>query len=219
MGPRPLPLHLMTAMGVLTSSTAALPAMTLESVGYGAGNDRPGATPNVLRAVVGRTPGLASDRIVCLETNLDDLVPEHFDYLMERLLEAGALDVSIQHVQMKKNRPGFLVRVLARPPDRETLAGILFAESTALGVRASEWERRILARESARVDTPYGRIAVSTCRDGDFPAYIQQAGAMGADIMLNPSWFTRRVLRPTTVCELSRTVSPWSARCKTGSPT
>jgi uncharacterized protein (TIGR00299 family) protein len=116
----------------------SLPAMTVEAIGYGAGDDRKGPMPNVLRAVLGRAGGYASDRVVQLETHLDDLVPERFDYLMERLFEAGALDVSIQHLQMKKNRPGFLVRVLGRPADRLQLAGVLFADSTAIGVRASE---------------------------------------------------------------------------------
>jgi len=139
-----------------------LPAMTIEKVGYGAGNDRPGVLPNVLRAVLGRagTGGFARDRIVCLETNLDDLVPEHFDHLMERLFEEGALDVSLQHLQMKKNRPGFLVRVLARPADRERLARLLFAESTAIGVRLAEWDRFVLERESIRIDTQLGRARV-----------------------------------------------------------
>ena len=89
--------------------------MTIEAIGHGAGDDRPGPMPNVLRAVLGRASGPRRDRVVSLETNLDDLVPEHFDYLMERLFEAGALDVSIQHLQMKKNRPGFVVRVLGAP--------------------------------------------------------------------------------------------------------
>jgi hypothetical protein len=149
---------------VVVEDFRPLPALRVTGIGYGAGDDRPGPMPNVLRAVLGETGGAGWDRVVALETNLDDLAPEHFDYLMERLLEAGALDVSIQHVQMKKNRPGFLVRVLGRPAEREALAGILFAESTALGVRASEWERRVLARESARVTTPYGRIRVKWAR-------------------------------------------------------
>jgi hypothetical protein len=89
--------------------------MIVESIGHGAGDDRKGPMPNVLRAVIGRSSGSVADRVVCLETNLDDFIPEHFDHLMERLLEGGALDVSVQHQQMKKNRPGFLVRVLARP--------------------------------------------------------------------------------------------------------
>ncbi len=143
-----------------------LPAMTVEAVGHGAGEDRQGAMPNVLRVVMGRAGGPSSsfgpdwERIVALETNLDDLVPEHFDYLMERLLEGGALDVSLQHIQMKKNRPGFLVRVLARPQDRLRLAHLLLAESTAIGVRSTEWDRLALRREQRRVTTPFGRIGI-----------------------------------------------------------
>jgi len=145
----------------------ALPAMTIEAIGHGAGNDREGPMPNVLRAVLGRTTGAGADRIVCLETHLDDLVPEHFDHLMEQLFEAGALDVSLQHLQMKKNRPGFGVRVLCRPSERLAVARRLFAHSTALGVRVSELDRLLLAREVRQVTTPYGRIAVKLAWDGE----------------------------------------------------
>jgi hypothetical protein len=152
----------------LVDEYTSMPAMTVEAIGLGAGNDRPGPVPNVLRAVIGRpNDTLGRDRIVALEANLDDLVPEHFDYVMERLFEAGALDVSLQHLQMKKNRPGFLLRVLAQPGDRMDLAAILFAESGTLGVRAQEWERLLLDREEGRVDTPYGRIAVKWFRGVD----------------------------------------------------
>ena len=152
----------------LVDEYTSMPAMTVEAIGLGAGNDRPGPVPNVLRAVIGRpNDSLGRDRIVALEANLDDLVPEHFDYVMERLFEAGALDVSLQHLQMKKNRPGFLLRVLAQPGDRMDLAAILFAESGTLGVRAQEWERLLLDREEGRVDTPYGRIAVKWFRGVD----------------------------------------------------
>lgn len=145
----------------LVDAFGALPAMTIERIGYGAGNDRPGPLPNVLRAVLGReSGGLRGDRIVAIETNLDDFVPEHFDYLMERLFEAGALDVSLQHLQMKKNRPGFLLRVLARPNDRDALARIVFAESSAIGVRMAEWDRLVLERASLRLATPFGPIRV-----------------------------------------------------------
>jgi uncharacterized protein (TIGR00299 family) protein len=145
----------------------SLPAMTIERIGHGAGEDREGPMPNVLRAILGREGGTSADRVVALETNLDDLVPEHFDYLMERLLEGGALDVAIQHLQMKKNRPGFLVRVLARPSDRLALARILFAESTAIGVRMSELDRVVLDRETRRVATPFGRVGVKIVRDAE----------------------------------------------------
>lgn len=137
-----------------------MPAMVVESIGHGAGNDRPGAMPNVVRAILGRGAATGADRVTVLETNLDDLVPEHFDYLMERLFEAGALDVGVQHLQMKKNRPGFLVRVIARPSDRDALARILFAESSAIGVRMSEWDRLVLQRETRTVRTEYGRIGI-----------------------------------------------------------
>jgi uncharacterized protein (TIGR00299 family) protein len=128
----------------------ALPAMTVESIGHGAGDDREGAMPNVLRAVLGRAGAAHADRIVTLETNLD-----------------GALDVSLQHLQMKKNRPGFLVRVLARPADRLALARVLFAESTAIGVRATESDRLVLERDQRRVATPFGRVGVKRVWDGD----------------------------------------------------
>ena len=141
-----------------------LPEMVPEAVGIGAGNDRSGPMPNVLRAVIGRAQGVGRDRVCVIETNLDDLVPEHFDHLMERLFEAGALDVGLQHLQMKKNRPGFLVRVIARPADRTAIAEQLFAESSAIGVRTSEWDRVVLEREHATVTTPYGRIAVKRVR-------------------------------------------------------
>ena len=144
-----------------------LPAMTIERVGHGAGEDRPGPMPNVLRAVLGRADGARLDRVVALETNLDDLSPEHFDHVMDRLLEAGALDVSLQAVQAKKNRPAFLLRALARPSDRLALAGVLFAETTTLGVRLAECDRLVLEREIRRVDTPFGRIAVKFVRAPD----------------------------------------------------
>ena len=144
----------------VVESYGPLPAMTVAAIGHGAGKDRKGPLPNVLRAVLGEAEGEGADRVVLLETNLDDLVPEHFEHLMERLFEAGALDVSLQHLQMKKNRPGFLVRVLARPSERLALARMLFAESTAIGVRATESDRLVLRREERRVQTPHGRIRV-----------------------------------------------------------
>jgi len=149
-----------------------LPAMTVESIGHGAGNDRPGPLPNVLRAVLGRSGGVGADRIVVLETNLDDFVPEHYDYLMERLFAAGALDVSLQQLQMKKNRPGILVRVLGRPSERMALARVLFAESTAIGVRSSECERIVLEREQLRVRTPFGVIRVKRVFDPDGRPFV-----------------------------------------------
>jgi hypothetical protein len=143
----------------------AMPAMTVEAVGHGAGDDRPGGLPNVLRAILGREDGSLADRVAVLETHLDDLNPEHYEYLMERLFEAGALDVALMHLQMKKNRPGFAVRAIAPLSAREALARVLFAESTALGVRVTEADRIVLAREVRRVATPFGPIRVKIAID------------------------------------------------------
>ena len=153
-----------------------LPAMTIEAIGHGAGNDRQHGLPNVVRAVLGRASGADADRVACLETNLDDLVPEHFEFLMERLFEAGALDVSLQPIQMKKNRPGMLVRVLARPSDKLAVAHRLFAESTAIGVRVFEVDRVVLRREIRRVETRYGRIAVKVVVDPGGPRDVLGRG-------------------------------------------
>ncbi len=144
-----------------------LPALTIEAIGHGAGDDRAGPLPNVLRAVLGREGALGRDRVVVLESHLDDFVPEHFDYVMEQLFALGALDVSLQHLQMKKNRPGFLLRVIARPDGRVALARALLAETTTLGVRISECERLVLERELIRVATPWGRIRVKRVRADD----------------------------------------------------
>lgn len=144
-----------------------LPAMVIDSIGHGAGGDRKGPMPNVVRAVLGCASSASSDRIVVLESNIDDLVPEHFDHLMDELFEAGAVDVGVQHLQMKKNRPGFLVRALARPSDRLAVARALFAQSTAIGVRTSEWDRVVLERDQRKVATAFGRIGVKIVRDLD----------------------------------------------------
>jgi len=141
-----------------------LPALTIETIGHGAGDDRAGPLPNVLRAVLGREGALGRDRVVVLEAHLDDFVPEHFDYVMEQLFALGALDVSLSHLQMKKNRPGFLLRVIARPDGRVPLARALLAETTTLGVRVSECDRIVLDREQIRVATPWGRIRVKVAR-------------------------------------------------------
>jgi uncharacterized protein (DUF111 family) len=140
--------------------------MRIEAIGHGAGNDRSGGLPNVLRALLGRAEGWAGDRVAVLETHVDDLNPEHFEYLMERLFEAGALDVSLMHLQMKKNRPGFAIRVVARPADRIALASVLFAESTTLGVRVAEADRVVLERREVTVRTPFGAIRVKLASDG-----------------------------------------------------
>jgi uncharacterized protein (DUF111 family) len=91
---------------------------------------------------------------------------------MERLLEAGALDVTLEYVLMKKSRPGTLVRVIAKPEDRETLAQLMFAETSTLGLRIYSAERRVQARRILEVETPHGQVRIKISADGSFaPEY------------------------------------------------
>jgi uncharacterized protein (TIGR00299 family) protein len=146
----------------LAEKFAPLPTMTISRVGYGAGShDLP--RPNVLRLFLGEevsphTP----DEIVGLETNLDDISGEVTGYLMERLLQAGALDVFYTPIQMKKNRPGVLVRVLCTPQDEATCTDIIFRETTTLGIRRLPFGRVVLPREFHTVETSYGPVKVKT---------------------------------------------------------
>jgi uncharacterized protein (TIGR00299 family) protein len=148
---------------ITTRFAAAFPEMKIEKTGYGAGTrDFPGHA-NVVRLVVGEAaPELAAktaqETISVLEANLDDLNPQVFGYVMDRLLEEGALDVFGMPVQMKKNRPGTLLTVLCRPEDAANLTQILFAETTTLGVRRREEKRQVLARKWVSVPTQWGEV-------------------------------------------------------------
>jgi uncharacterized protein (TIGR00299 family) protein len=144
-----------------------LPPMRVERIGYGAGDRDPGGQPNVLRAMLGTAdgpPGL--ERVLVIECEIDDMNPQIFGVVMDRLLAAGALDVYYTPVQMKKNRPATLVTVVARPGDRDVLAGILFRETTTIGLRYQELDRERLDRESVRVETPLGSVRMKIARRG-----------------------------------------------------
>jgi pyridinium-3,5-bisthiocarboxylic acid mononucleotide nickel chelatase len=144
---------------------AAFPEMTIEKGGYGAGSrDFPGH-PNVVRLVIGEAAAVASlaaksatDTITVLEANLDDLNPQVFGYVMDRLLEEGALDVFGMPVQMKKSRPGTLLTVLCKPEDAGKLTQLIFTETTTLGVRRREEMRQTLARRWENVRTQWGEV-------------------------------------------------------------
>jgi len=119
----------------------------------------------VLRALVGETTGVSElERVVVLECQIDDMNPQIYGVLMERLTQAGALDVFYAPIQMKKNRPATLVTVIARPKDREALTTLLFVESTTIGVRVSEMDRDTLDREVVSVDSPFGKVRVKVAR-------------------------------------------------------
>ena len=161
-----------TAAAILTTLAreyGALPPMTLRSVGYGAGS-RDDASPNVLRVLIGEeasTLGVAVESIVELETNIDDMNPQAYDYIMERLFAAGALDVTLTPMQMKKNRPGTRLQVLAPIALADELGAIILNESTMLGVREQILRRHTLARESIAVETPFGTLRAKVAQRPD----------------------------------------------------
>jgi uncharacterized protein (TIGR00299 family) protein len=143
----------------------AMPAMAIEQIGYGAGDRDPKGTPNVLRILKGARPAAHQhEQVVKLECEIDDMNPQLFGPLMTALLDAGAHDVFYTPVQMKKNRPGTLVTVIARPDLRGALTDLLFRESTTIGVRYEEMARACLERSVEMVDTPYGAIRVKVAR-------------------------------------------------------
>ena len=145
------------------------PAMTLTKVGYGAGSrDLPGH-PNLLRLYLGepltQAPGLR-ETILVLETHLDDMNPEWYEPLMTALFAAGALDVALSPIQMKKNRPGVRLTVVAPVAAKEGLLDRIFADSTTLGVRLMEVERVTARRWFETIDTPYGPLQVKVMEYG-----------------------------------------------------
>jgi len=146
----------------------AAPEMRIDAVGYGAGDRVLADRPNLLRVLVGEphVPAGADDVIV-LEATIDDLPPHIFEHVLERLLAAGARDAFLVPVIMKKSRPATMLRVLAAPPDRDRLAGIVFAETSTIGLRYTTWSRMVLPREERSVVTPYGPVRVKVARAPD----------------------------------------------------
>jgi len=150
-----------------------LPEMVAERVGYGAGR-ADHDLPNVLRVWYGSPRQAASgertaaaDEVLVLETNIDDMSPELYGHVFEKLLEAGALDVYLTNILMKKGRPGQMLSVIGAREDEEALAAVLFRETSTLGIRKTVRQRRTLARRTVRIPTPYGEMRVKVAvRDG-----------------------------------------------------
>ena len=162
--------ELLTPTGALilseyASSYGPVPAMRVQKVGYGAGDRELAETPNVVRVLVGEgvsaaeTPGPdLHHRVVVIECEIDDMNPQIFGPLMDAIYAAGAFEVFYASVQMKKNRPGTLMTIVARPDHREKLTAIVFRESTTIGVRYQEMSRDCLNREMVTVDTALGPV-------------------------------------------------------------
>jgi hypothetical protein len=168
--------ELVTPTGAAIISTVCagefgpLPSMRVAASGYGAGTRQYENFPNALRLMLGEdgvAVTAASEKLFMIETNLDDTSPQIVGYAMERAFALGALDCYVTPVLMKKNRPGAVVSILCRAAERETLTKLLFDETTTLGVRSYEVERRALGREFVGVETEFGRINVKVARGGD----------------------------------------------------
>jgi uncharacterized protein (TIGR00299 family) protein len=150
----------------LAASFGTMPPMTIERVGYGVGTRTLSDRPNLLRIMIGSDAEKGSmDTVVLLESNLDDMSPELLGYLMDRLFEAGALDVSFSSIHMKKNRPGIRLQVIGRPQDKERLVGMVFKESTSLGIRISYTQREVLERNEVTVNSPWGKMTLTKVTD------------------------------------------------------
>jgi uncharacterized protein (TIGR00299 family) protein len=169
--------ELTTPTGAAVVATLAcrfgpLPPMRIERSGYGAGDRDFAVQPNVLRALVGEKTAAGEATVVSvIEANIDDLSAEVLGFAVERLMAAGALDAAVSPLMMKKGRPGALLRVIAKPEDQETLAEIVFAETSTLGLRLYAAERRVQAREMAEVETPHGKVRMKVTEHGTAPEY------------------------------------------------
>jgi uncharacterized protein (TIGR00299 family) protein len=157
----------------LADSFGLLPEMSIKKTGYGAGQRELQGRPNLLRIITGTPLGskidlknsLKTDQIIILETCIDDMNPELFGFLMERIFEDGALDVYWIPVHMKKNRPGTMVQVLCKEDRKDILIRRLLAETTSLGIRYYQAHRQLLARDQLTITTSLGEIRVKRIKD------------------------------------------------------
>jgi uncharacterized protein (TIGR00299 family) protein len=162
--------ELVTPTGALIVSAYAtsfgpIPPMSIDHVGYGAGDRDERTTPNVLRVLIGRAADRsATERVTVVECEIDDMNPQIFGVAMDRLYAAGALEVFYVSVQMKKNRPGTLLTVIVPPEQRERIADVIFRETTTIGLRHYDVDRECLEREIVSVETPIGPVRFKIAR-------------------------------------------------------
>ncbi|MCL5104828.1 MAG: nickel pincer cofactor biosynthesis protein LarC [Armatimonadetes bacterium] len=158
----------------LAEDFGPMPPMITRSIGYGAGK-RDYGIPNVLRVLIGDTTdsGGEHDEVAVLETNIDDLSPQVYEVVMERLFAAGALDVYLTPIQMKKNRPATLLSVMCAPDAVGSMSDIIFEETSTIGIRLDTRKRMCLPREVVTVETKYGPINVKVARRGGEPINVQ----------------------------------------------
>lgn len=159
-------------LATLAAGFGQLPAMRLTAQGFGAGDKDFTMQANVLRVLVGERSGAVETAIVAvIEANIDDSTPQVLGYAMDRLLEAGALDVTLTPIFMKKNRPATKLTVIANPADADALARVVFTETSTLGVRMHEAQRRVEERRFEEVETEFGRVRMKVSDAGFAPEY------------------------------------------------
>ena len=171
---RGIPTEIVTPTGAaviktLATSFGVAPPMRIDRVGCGAGTKDIGV-PNLLRVVTGvpiEYPAEGEDLAYLVSTNIDDMNPEFYDYVIERLLDAGAHDVWLTPIQMKKTRPGTVITVLCAPGDATALKRILLEETSTFGLRTSTVMKKAIEREIVEVETPWGKVAVKVGREGN----------------------------------------------------
>ena len=169
----------------LASGSGDMPCMDIETIGIGAGTKDFHHWPNVLRIFVGTTSnsslskrcagvngqterkGLTDETVTVIETNIDDMNPQIFEYVMEQLFRAGALDVFLTQIIMKKGRPGVKLTVLCDEKQRDKLSGIILRETSTIGLRFYETKRDVMQREIKTVQTKFGKVRVKTSKSGD----------------------------------------------------
>jgi pyridinium-3,5-bisthiocarboxylic acid mononucleotide nickel chelatase len=172
------PSEMVTPTGAAVVRALARPAppqltFAIEQIGYGAGTKDFDDRPNVLRIMLGREPrAMAMDELIEIATNIDDLNPQIYDHVSERLFAAGARDVTLTPTMMKKGRPGVILSVLAEAADRDRLAAIIFNETSTIGLRFHPVSRLKLARRIVEVETRFGTIRVKVSGSDASPATI-----------------------------------------------
>lgn len=153
--------------GYFADDFCPMPKMKITASGYGAGS-KDLKSPNLLRLITGESIDSAKEeKLVMIESNIDDMNPEFYEFVMERLFESGALDVYITPVIMKRSRPGSVLNVLCETADADFLSRIIFSETTTSGVRQSEISRIKMERKIERVETPFGTVGIKIIYDGD----------------------------------------------------
>jgi uncharacterized protein (DUF111 family) len=182
----------MALLRTLTSEFGPMPVITPTAIGYGAGDADPAGWPNALRVFLARPSSREArgqDTVLQLETNLDDLNPQTYEYVMEQLFARGALDVTLAPVIMKRGRPGIVLTCLAAPAQLDRMLDALFKETTTLGVRIREVTRRVLPRRFVSVKVPGGVVRMKI-------ADVNETTAKAAPEYLDCKQIAERTGRP-----------------------